>query len=130
MVVAGVFGALGVLLGAFGAHALGDVLSPARLATFETATRYHLVHTALVAVIALAAPAGRLYTTSAIAFVVGVILFSGSLYLLVVLDAPLLGAVTPLGGAAFLVGWGALAIAGWREPRDGGQAAKERRRDV
>jgi uncharacterized membrane protein YgdD (TMEM256/DUF423 family) len=128
MAGAGVLGALGVLAGAFGAHALGDILSPERLVAFETGTRYHLVHAALVAVIALAAPAGRLYTVSAMAFATGVVVFSGSLYLLVLLDAPMLGAVTPIGGIAFLVGWGALAIAGWRQRGgEGGRGAHDHR---
>lgn len=108
---AAILGFVGVLLGAFGAHALEGVVSPERLLTFETGVRYQLVHA--VSLLGLAALA-RSSPTRALAlagnlFTVGTVVFSGSLYLLVLLDQAWMGAITPLGGVAFLVGWMALA---------------------
>lgn len=104
--VGAVLGFLGVAAGAFGAHALRDSVTAERLAIFETAARYHLVHAlAILAAHLLRAPfAGW-------AFLAGTIVFSGSLYLLVVLDRSWLGAVTPIGGVLLLAGWAALAVA-------------------
>jgi len=80
-------------------------VSPERLDTFETATRYQLVHA--VALLCLGALGDRSpwFARAAWGFVAGIVIFSGSLYLLVLLDLPWLGAVTPLGGVSFLVGW-------------------------
>ena len=109
--MASVLGFIGVLLGAFGAHALEGMTTPERLTTFETGVRYQLTHAlALLGVAAI----GRTSPTRALAlagnlFAAGTLVFSGSLYLLVLLELPWLGAVTPLGGVAFLVGWMALA---------------------
>ena len=109
-------GGLTVAAGAFGAHALDGAVSAARLDTWRTAASYGQVH-ALAAVLA-ALVAGQTGARAALRagwlFLVGVALFSGSLAALVLLDLPVLGAVAPLGGAAFLAGWGALAWAGWR----------------
>jgi uncharacterized membrane protein YgdD (TMEM256/DUF423 family) len=104
-----------VALGAFGAHALADVLSDARAATFETAVRYQLVH----GVALLALDAGRTAGTIAerharqvaAALSGGILLFSGALYALVATDVGAFGAVAPLGGTLLLVGWGLWA---WR----------------
>lgn len=115
LIVAAVLGGLGVLAGAFGAHALRPSLSPSDLAIWDTAARYHLVHAAMAGVVCLAGPPGRALTISAVAFLLGTVVFSGSLYLLVVLDLRWLGAVTPFGGLGFLLGWGALAVGGWRD---------------
>jgi uncharacterized membrane protein YgdD (TMEM256/DUF423 family) len=106
---------LGVAAGAFGAHALEASVSPDRLQTFETAVRYQMYH-ALALLLLGVMPAsgvelGALGTTAGVCFTGGVIIFSGSLYLLVLTDTPWLGAVTPLGGAAFLAGWAALLLA-------------------
>lgn len=118
---AAVSGALAVALGAFGAHGLEGAVSPDRLETWRTGAAYHLAHAlagglagalALVRPSAAAAWAGRL-------FLAGTALFSGSLYALVLLDMGVLGAVTPLGGAAFIAGWGALAWAGRAAAREG-----------
>ena len=97
----------GVLAGAFGAHALKDILSDAMKAVYETAVRYQLLHgLALFAVAELDArnprPAVRFAGT---AFCVGIVIFSGSLYALSLTGVRGWGAVTPLGGAAFLSGW-------------------------
>lgn len=108
--MAAVIGALAVVAGAFGAHALRDHLSPDHLKTWDTAARYHLLHAAVLLVAADRRWAWRL-------FVAGIVLFSGSLYLLVLLDLPALGAVTPFGGLAFISGWLAL---GWERRADNG----------
>ena len=114
--VAAGLGALAVALGAFGAHALADAVAPARLDTWRTAASYHLVHA--LAGVAAGLLAGwrpsRAATWAARLFVAGVVLFSGSLYALVLLDLAVLGAVAPLGGLAFIAGWLALAAALWR----------------
>ncbi len=103
-----------VALGAFGAHALQERLSEADLAIFETAVRYQLVHA--VALLALAGLEGRGYAvaTAAWSFTAGVLIFSGSLYLLVLTGQRWMGAITPIGGVAMLIGWGALAWSAFR----------------
>jgi uncharacterized membrane protein YgdD (TMEM256/DUF423 family) len=114
-------GALAVALGAFGAHGLEGAVSPDRLATWRTGATYHLAH-ALAAVVAGAAAALTGASAAAWAgrlFLAGVALFSGSLYALVLLDLPVLGAVAPLGGLAFIAGWAALGLAAWRLRRGG-----------
>lgn len=111
------FGALGVALGAFGAHALKERLSADLLATFETGVRYQMYHAlALVAVVVALGrwPDSSLAVTAGWLFVAGIILFSGSLYGLALLDVRILGAVTPLGGVAFIAGWLCLLLAAWR----------------
>ena len=113
LLLAAFAGFTGVTLGAFGAHGLKDRLSADMLAVFETAVRYHLVHAvALLASAALAARApARSVTLAGWFFVLGIVLFSGSLYTMALTGMTRLGMVTPLGGLAFLVGWALLAIA-------------------
>lgn len=111
LVTAALLGALAVVLGAFGAHALRETLGEKSLAVWQTAVDYQFRHVlALLAVGLLArAQASRATNLAAIAFVIGIALFSGSLYALA-LGAPRgVGAITPLGGAAFIAGWLALA---------------------
>lgn len=104
--VAAILGALAVAAGAFGAHALEGRVTPDRLDTWHTAATYHLLHA--VALLALGlAPAPRRLTS--MLFVCGILIFSGSLYTLVLLDMPILGAITPLGGLCFIAGWLSLA---------------------
>ena len=110
-------GALAVVLGAFGAHGLRSRVSPELLEIYETAVRYHFYHAlALLAVGAwvdrggsAASPPG--VGMAAWAFLAGVVIFSGSLYALVLTGARWLGAVTPIGGVAFIAGWLLLARA-------------------
>lgn len=103
-------GFFAVAFGAFGAHALKSRLAPEMLAVYQTSVLYHLVHAlALVGVGILAKSLPS--TTLAVAgwaFTAGLLLFSGSLYALAVTEVRILGAVTPFGGVAFLVGWAAL----------------------
>ena len=114
VVLAGVLGALGVAAGAFGAHGLASRVTAERLAVFETGARYHLLHTlALLACAWLCTQSTSLSPRLAGAlFVAGIVIFSGSLYLLVLLDQPKLGAITPIGGVSLIAGWIALAVAG------------------
>ncbi|MCX6022994.1 MAG: DUF423 domain-containing protein [Chloroflexi bacterium] len=103
--------------GAFGAHALRDMLTPERLDVWETAARYQMYHAlALIALGILAAgkPDGGPLAWAGWAFLAGVLLFSGSLYLLCLTDVRWLGAVTPLGGVAFLAGWAMFAWGVWQ----------------
>jgi uncharacterized membrane protein YgdD (TMEM256/DUF423 family) len=111
-----VLAALGVAAGAFGAHGLRDRLSPDLLAIFETGARYHVYHALglLAAGWAYSRWPGALVTTSGWLFVAGVVIFSGSLYLLSMTGTRWLGAITPIGGVAFLAGWICLAVAAWR----------------
>jgi uncharacterized membrane protein YgdD (TMEM256/DUF423 family) len=108
--------ALGVLLGAFGAHTLAGRVTPERLETFRTGVQYHLIHALalLVAGWASAQWPGLPATWAGYLFLAGLCLFSGSLYLLVLTDTAWLGAVTPLGGVAFIAGWILLAWAALR----------------
>jgi uncharacterized membrane protein YgdD (TMEM256/DUF423 family) len=105
-------GAAGVALGAFGAHALRSHLTPERQAVFETGVRYQLIHALALLFVGIGAgniPNGVWLGAAGWLFVVGTILFSGSLYLLVLSDRRWLGAITPFGGIALILGWLCLA---------------------
>ena len=103
----------GVALGAFAAHGLKARLDPAMLATFETGVRYHMYHALALLGVAWACTRwpGAFTLASGWLFVAGILVFSGSLYVLALTGARWLGAVTPLGGLAFLAGWLCLAWA-------------------
>ena len=106
---------LAVLLGAFGAHTLKDRLPPELINTFEVGVRYHMYHAlGLLAVswVATRWP-GAAVSWAGWLFVAGTVLFSGSLYLLSLTGLRWLGAITPIGGTAFLLGWLALAWGAW-----------------
>jgi uncharacterized membrane protein YgdD (TMEM256/DUF423 family) len=107
---------LGVAAGAFAAHGLRAHLTPEMLAIFETGVRYHLIHALALLAAAWAATRwpGVAVSLAAWLFVAGTVLFSGSLYLLSLSGVRWLGAITPLGGLAFLGGWAALAWAALR----------------
>ena len=110
------FAGIGVGLGAFGAHALKTRLSPEDLAIFEVGVRYQMYHA--LALLAVGAISMRLDSAlikgAGWAFVFGILVFSGSLYALVGTGVRVLGAVTPIGGVAFLVGWLMLTIAAFK----------------
>jgi uncharacterized membrane protein YgdD (TMEM256/DUF423 family) len=112
----GLIAGLSVTLGAFGAHALRARLTPDMLANFETGARYQMYHGLALLAVAWAASRwpGSLTTVAGWSFVVGVVLFSGSLYLMAFTGQRWLGAVTPFGGVAFLAGWVCLLAAAWR----------------
>ena len=107
---------LAVAAGAFGAHALRNRLVPDTLVVFETSARYHMYHALglLAAAWAVARWPGGAATAAGWLFVAGTVVFSGSLYLLSFTGQRWLGAVTPLGGIAFILGWAALAWAALR----------------
>lgn len=110
-------GLLAVALGAFGAHALRGRLDDYARGVFETAVQYHFYHAlalALVGILLLSQPATALLKSSGWLFLIGIAVFSGSLYLLAITGIKWLGAVTPLGGLAFIAGWGCLAAAAWK----------------
>jgi uncharacterized membrane protein YgdD (TMEM256/DUF423 family) len=115
-VIAAVSALIGVAAGAFGAHGLKDRLSPEMLAAFEVGVRYQMYHAFALVVVswALTRWPGTLLIASGWLFVLGTLLFSGSLYLLSLSGVRWLGAITPLGGLAFLAGWLILAWSAWR----------------
>jgi uncharacterized membrane protein YgdD (TMEM256/DUF423 family) len=111
--VAALAGLTGVAFGAFGAHGLRGKLSPDMLAVFETAVRYQMYHAlAIFGVGLLLAPMGGwLIRTAGWLFTAGIVIFSGSLYALALTGNTMLGAITPIGGLAFLAGWACLLVA-------------------
>jgi uncharacterized membrane protein YgdD (TMEM256/DUF423 family) len=113
LLVGALAGFVGVAFGAFGAHALRSRVSPEMLAVFETGVRYQMYHAFAVLVVALAAARldGWLIRGAGWAFTAGIVLFSGSLYALALTGVTILGAITPIGGLAFLVGWALLIAA-------------------
>ena len=106
-------GLVGVGFGAFGAHGLRGRLSAEMLGVFETGVRYQMYHA--LALMALAALSdrlnGRLIEAAGWLFIAGIVVFSGSLYVLAVTGVTVLGAITPIGGVAFLAGWACLVLA-------------------
>ena len=107
-----VAGLIAVGFGAFGAHGLRGRLTPDMLAVFETGVRYHMYHALALLLTAALVPRmpGKAIVAAGWLFVTGIVLFSGSLYLLAVTGVTVLGAITPIGGVAFLAGWAALVI--------------------
>ena len=109
---------LGVGAGAFGAHGLASYFArfPELESTYETAVRYHLVHALAILITAWVVNeyGSNFATWAGWLFLAGIILFSGSLYLLVLTQTRWLGAITPLGGVAFLAGWVMIFLAAWR----------------
>ena len=114
---------LAVAAGAFGAHALKARLSVEMLAVWQTAVNYHMVHALGLLAIglmigashALPTPRYAIFLTRAgSAMLVGIVLFSGSLYVLALTGIRILGAITPFGGLGFLLAWGLLAWAAWK----------------
>jgi len=120
LILAGISGAIAVIFGAFGAHALAVHLSDAQMNTYNTASKYHFYHTlAMLATILLYKnnKKGKYLIWASYAFFVGIILFSGSLYLLACKDiiglgslTKIIGPITPIGGLAFILGWIALVL--------------------
>lgn len=115
LLLAAFFGLTGVALGAFAAHGLKSRLGADYLAVFQTGVQYQLIHALAlfgVASLALHAP-NRLLVAAGGLFALGVLLFSGSLYLLTLTGLSKLGIITPIGGTAFLGGWICLILAAW-----------------
>ncbi|MBH31485.1 MAG: hypothetical protein CMG71_05780 [Candidatus Marinimicrobia bacterium] len=116
IVIGALFGFLAVAAGAFGAHALKSKLSSDLLSTFETAARYQMFHALALVLLGILAQSIELpiLEWSGWLFLVGIILFSGSLYLLVFTGVTSLGAVAPLGGLCLMAGWILLAFGAYR----------------
>lgn len=121
VILSGLLGFSAVALGAFGAHGLQSRLGSLpdgvkRLDWWNTAAHYHLTHALALALAAWLVHRGA--GTSALvagwSFIAGVLLFSGSLYMMTITGQTKLGAITPFGGLLFLAGWGAIMVAGWR----------------
>jgi uncharacterized membrane protein YgdD (TMEM256/DUF423 family) len=117
LLIGAVCGFLAVAFGAFAAHGLKPVLSAGLLEVFQTGVEYQAMHSLALLVIGLLGHQGRsaALNLAGWAFAFGILVFCGSLYLLALTDIRWLGAITPIGGTAFLVGWGALA---WHAGRD------------
>ena len=124
--LSGILGLMAVALGAFGAHALKPILLERGMAeAWHTAVLYHLVHAVAILAVSLslagstvnpsafAAQSGGKLRLACLCWAVGILLFSGSLYLMAGLGMPRLGVITPLGGVAFLAGWISIMSAGW-----------------
>jgi len=115
LVAGALFGAAGVLLGAFGAHGLRSVLDTRAMEVWDTAVFYQMIHALALLISGIAAREAqtRALLTAGCAFGLGVLLFSGSLYGLALGGPHLLGPLTPLGGLCFIVGWCSLAWSQW-----------------
>ncbi|MCL4112718.1 UNVERIFIED_CONTAM: hypothetical protein GTU68_052165 [Idotea baltica] len=112
------FGFSAIVLGAFAAHALKKILTDEQQAIFHTATYYQMIHSLAlfgIALLSLYVP-GRIVNIAGLSFLLGIILFSGSLYLLTLTGCSKLGIITPVGGIAFLVGWFCLGLAALQLP--------------
>ena len=108
---------LGVGLGAFGAHGLKTRVTPEMLNVWETAVQYHLIHALglfLIGIFCQLMPDVSLVRIAGWSILIGIVLFSGSLYALVLTGTKPLGIITPIGGVAFMVGWLLLALSAWR----------------
>ena len=113
IILAGIFGFLAVALGAFGAHGLQKIVTPAQLTVWHTGVQYQMYHS--LALLAIALLANGIINPSiaqwaAWSFVIGILLFSGSLYAIVLFGVRNLGMITPIGGIFFLIGWVLLVI--------------------
>ncbi len=115
-ILGSIFAALGVAAGAFGAHALEDRLTPDLLSIFETGARYQLIHALALLAVAWASTrwSGKAVSIAGWAFMIGIVIFSGSLYTLSLTEIRILGAITPIGGVAFIVGWISLVWSAWK----------------
>lgn len=116
LLIGAIAGLIGVGFGAFGAHGLEGRLSQDMLATFETGVRYQMYHAFALLLVAVAAARmdGALIRAAGWLFTTGIVLFSGSLYVLTLSGITALGMVTPIGGVAFLAGWACLMVAALR----------------
>ncbi len=113
LIIGGIIGLLGVAIGAFGSHGLSTLLEEnGRTGTFDTAVQYHLIHAValvLVAVLQGKSLSHPAFNRAGYFFLAGVIFFSGSLYILAVFNLGFMGAIAPIGGTAFILGWGSIA---------------------
>ena len=116
--IAAINGLLAVGLGAFMSHSLEETISTELLKVFQTGVSYHMYHSLAVlavGVLSHISPRARLLKFSAYSFLLGIIFFSGSLYLLALTELPMIGMITPIGGIFLIFGWIALCIFGTRK---------------
>ena len=109
---------IGVALGAFGAHGLKSKVAPDMLTVWETAVQYHLIHALglfLIGILCQLIPEASQVRVAGWLLLAGIVMFSGSLYAMVLTVTKPLGIITPIGGVAFLVGWLLLALSVWRD---------------
>jgi len=113
LIIGGIMGLLGVAIGAFGSHGLSSLLETnGRTATFDTAVQYHLIHAVMLVLVAVLhgkIPSHPAMTRAGYFFLAGILLFSGSLYILAILNIGIMGAIAPLGGTSLILGWGSIA---------------------
>ena len=116
LVIGALMALVGVAAGAFGAHGLRPILSEKMMTVFETGVRYHLVHALAMLIAGLSTHwlGHRIFVWAGWSFLIGLLLFSGSLYTLALSGIRGLGILTPFGGLAFLIGWGSLAWGYWK----------------
>lgn len=121
IMVGAILAAIGVGLGAFGAHGLADQLTETgRLGTYEKAVQYQMYHSLALVMLGLIGVQYRskLIDYAGILFMVGIFLFSGSLYLLAIFNISWMGAIAPIGGSAFIVGWVLMAVMAGRYSKE------------
>ena len=118
LIIGAIAGLIGVAAGAFGAHGLRSILSDKMLAAFETGVRYHLIHALamLIAGLTVQVYPLRVLLLAGWSFFMGILIFSGSLYVMALSDFRTLGILTPFGGLAFIAGWVLLARGFWLIP--------------
>lgn len=113
LIIGGIIGLLGVALGAFGSHGLSAILEAnGRAATFDTAVQYHLIHAVVLILVALLHTKSIYHlaiTRAALFFIAGILIFSGSLYILAIFNIGFMGAIAPIGGTSLILGWGSIA---------------------
>ena len=115
IIISGICGFTGVAIGAFGAHGLRNILSPEMLEIYKTGVTYHLLHS--VAILAITLSGRSKYLLSALFFLIGILLFSFSLYFYAITSTIVFAMITPVGGVSFLVGWFLLIIIAIKETR-------------
>jgi len=117
LIAGAIFAALAVILGAFGAHGLKKSLSEEMMVVYKTAVDYHFIHAIgllLIGLLYQQYPESRLMLWAGLSLILGILLFSGSLYIMSITELKKLGMITPLGGLAFIIGWLLLAIGVYR----------------
>ena len=116
-IIGALFGMLGVVMGAFGAHAFEATLKAnGRQSVFDTAVQYQFIHALAILFVSSAIRRwpGFLTRAAGILFIIGTVFFSGSLYILAILNVPIMGAVAPIGGVALVLGWLCLMLMAWQ----------------
>jgi len=118
LIIGGMIGLLGVALGAFGSHGLSSLLEAnGRTGTFDTAVQYHLIHAVMLVLVALLHGKSLSHpaiTRAGLFFIAGIVLFSGSLYILAIFNLRFMGAIAPIGGTSLILGWGSIAWGAYR----------------